>query len=374
MRIALVAHRPAEAEATGTGRYVRSLASSLARAAGREDEVLLVCTPERRPSIDAADGMRREQLPWSRRPVQVSWCAGLGPRLERALGELDVLHLTQPFPPAPSVAPQLVTVHDLFPLERPDWYPLAQRAVYRASLHWTVRRARRVVAPSRHVAEQLLARGIAPDRVEVVHHGVSGIFLEPRPQSELAALCARFTLEPGSYVIVLGAVSTRKNLVVVSRAMARLADRDMVLVLVGPDGVGAASVHGEIARLDGTVRVVRTGYLADAEVAGLVQGAAALLHPSLSEGFGLVPLEAMAAGTPVVASRAGAVPEVVGTAALLVDEPRDAARWARALAELLSDSRRRSELSAAGREQAAQFSWEEAARRMLELYREVARG
>jgi glycosyltransferase involved in cell wall biosynthesis len=376
MRIALVAQRPGEATPTGTGRYLRALAQALVREAGPEHELLLVCAPERAPAASWENaGLERRQLPWPRRPLQLGWCLGGGPRLERALGALDAVHLAEPFPPAPSAAPQLVTVHDLFPLEHPRWYPLSQRVIYRASLLLARRRARRFVVPSRYVAERLRASlGVQPGRIEVVHHGVAGAFACRPPERELQALCARFGVEPGRYLVAVGAVSDRKNLVTLARASARLAGRHTGLLLIGSDGVGAERVDAEIARLDGGARAIRTGYLPDAQVAGLVQAAGALAHPALSEGFGLVPLEAMAAGTPVIASRAGAIPEVVGDAAVLVDEPRDPAAWAQALASVIDDPARREQLAAAGRERARDFSWAAAARRMLEIYADVACG
>jgi glycosyltransferase involved in cell wall biosynthesis len=98
-----------------------------------------------------------------------------------------------------------------------------------------------------------------------------------------------------------------------------------------------------------------------------------LLHPALGEGFGFVPLEAMAAGTPVIASRISSVPEVVGPAAVLVDQPTEPACWAQAVAELIEDEDRRAALAQAGLERAAQFSWAATARRMLDVYEELAR-
>lgn len=375
MRIALVAHRLAESAPTGTGRYVHSLGHALAVQDPREDELLLVSAPETTPTGGAVDGLELRQLPWPRRPLQLGWCLGAGPRLERALGQLDVVHLAEPFPPAPCAAPQVVTVHDLFPLDQPRWYPRSQRLIYRASLALARRRARKFVVPSRHVGERLRASlGIDSDHIEVVHHGISGAFLNRQPETELEALCKRVGVESGRFVVALGAVSSRKNLATLARAAAALADRRIALVLIGPDGIGADEVHAEATRLNGSVPLIRTGFLPDADVAGLIQAAAVVAHPSLNEGFGLVPLESMAAGTPVIASRAGAIPEVVGDAALLIDEPRDPRAWALALRSLIDDPRRREELAAAGQERSRRFRWDIAARRMKEIYSDAASG
>src|SRR5581483_7557572 len=115
-----------------------------------------------------------------------------------------------------------------------------------------------------------------------------------------------------------------------------------------------------------------TGFLNDDDTAALVQGAAVLVHPTLGEGFGLVPLEAMAAGTPVVAAGVGSVPEVVGDAAVLVAEPREPHLWAEAITELMRDPTRHAALKCAGRQRVAGFSWDDAARAMLDICALVA--
>ncbi len=155
----------------------------------------------------------------------------------------------------------------------------------------------------------------------------------------------------------MGTVSTRKNVIALVRAVADRAALDLPLVMIGPDGQGAREVDGEIARLDGRARVLRTGFLPDADAAALVQGAAVLLHPALGEGFGFVPLEAMAVGTPVIASRISSVPEVVGQAAVLVDEPTDPALLGPGSGQLIGDRDGLAALARAGSERAAEFTW-----------------
>jgi glycosyltransferase involved in cell wall biosynthesis len=118
--------------------------------------------------------------------------------------------------------------------------------------------------------------------------------------------------------------------------------------------------------------VIRAGYLGDEEVAGLVQGAAVLVHPAVAEGFGLVPLEAMAAGTPVIATRSSSIPEVVDEAGVLIEDPASTSAWADALRKVIGDADYRASLAVAGEQRAAQFSWQHAAKTMLEIYRDAA--
>jgi glycosyltransferase involved in cell wall biosynthesis len=245
-------------------------------------------------------------------------------------------------------------VHDLFPLEQPDWYRPSERWTYRRSVGMAIRRARRIVVPSRYVADRLLAvLGIGPAGVEVVPHGVNGSFTTVRSAQEIGAVCSRFGVEPGRFVVCVGAVSTRKNVTALVRAATQIPGAPVPLVLIGADGHGAAEVDAQTARLDGAANVFRTGYVSDPETAALVRGAA---------------------GTPVIAARASSIPEVVGDAAVLVDEPAAPGSWAKALTEVMGSAERRHELAAAGERRAADFSWERAARTMLEIYEDVARG
>lgn len=373
MRIGLFAHRLSQTHPTGIGRYVRELVVALASEANDDENVVLASTPEPEAPRWVPRGIETRVLPWPRRPVHAAWCLGLGPRLELSLGSLDIAHLIQPFPPAPTKAPEIATVHDLFPFEHPGWYRRSERWSYRRSIDLVLRRARRIVVPSRYVAERVSASlGIDPSCVEVVRLGVSGAFAKVRSREEVVATCARFGVEPGSFVVCVGAVSTRKNVIALVRAAAERAAQSVPLVMVGPDGIGADAVSAEIARLDGKARVVRTGYLSDPETAALVQGAAVLVHPALGEGFGFVPLEAMAVGTPVIAGRVASIPEVVDDAAMLVDEPASPGAWAQALTDLMGSEQHRATLSAAGQRRAAEFSWQQTARAMIAIYRDVA--
>jgi glycosyltransferase involved in cell wall biosynthesis len=373
MRIGLFAHRLAPRHPTGIGRYTSELAAAVARVADR-DEIVLVSTPEGEPACRLPGPIPTHVLPWPRRPVQAAWCLDSGPALERSLGQVDVVHLVQPFPPARSWAPQVATVHDLFPFEHPEWYRPSERWTYRRSVWLVIRRAARIVVPSAYVRARLVAAlGVEPARIAVVPQGVSGAFGRARDERRIAAVCGRFGLEPGRFVVSVGAVSTRKNAITLVRAMGELGRGEVALALVGPDGYGAKHVDAEIARNEGGGRVVRTGYLSDADTATLVQAAAVLAHPTLAEGFGFVPLEAMAADTPVIAARTAAIPEVVANAALLVDEPTNPRAWARAIAAVCGSAERRAELAAAGARRAASFSWERTARRMLGIYADAVR-
>jgi glycosyltransferase involved in cell wall biosynthesis len=374
MRVCLFAHRAAEAQPTGIGRYLRELALALAEVAGDDDSLVLASTREPGEAEWVSGRIEARALPWPRRAVQAAWCLGAGPHLERSLGHLGAVHLMQPFPPVPARAAQVVTIHDVFPFEHPEWYPRSEPWVYRRCIALVRRRANRLIVPSAYVGGRVESvLGVDPERIEVVPEGVSGTFVDSGAGADSEAVCARFGVTPRRFAVCIGAISIRKNQLALVRAAPQLADDGFALVMVGADGHGAETVSAELGRDEYRSRVVRAGYLSEPDMAALVRAAAAVVHPALAEGFGLVPLEAMAAGTPVIAARSGSIPEVVGDAAVLVDEPRDPSAWATALVEVAGSADLRRRLIAAGKRQATSFSWQRSARRMLEIYREAAR-
>jgi glycosyltransferase involved in cell wall biosynthesis len=144
------------------------------------------------------------------------------------------------------------------------------------------------------------------------------------------------------------------------QALARV-PRGVRLLVVGPAGFGAEQVTTEVEKLGITSDVIMTGHVADADLIALIAGALALVHPSGFEGFGFTPLEAMALGTPALASRAGSLPEVLGDAAVLLD-PHDVDAWAEAMIRIQQDPAFASAMAEKGRRHASHFTWERAAR------------
>jgi alpha-1,3-rhamnosyl/mannosyltransferase len=372
VRVALFAHRLADANPTGIGRYVRELSTAIGAQAGAGDEYILTSTPEGAEPAPSPPGMTGARTPWPRRPVQLGWCLGLGPKLERAVGRLDALHLLHAFPPVPSRAPLVVTIPDLMPLQHPDWYTASERWTYRRSVRLALARAARIVTYSEFVATQVVALGADPARVHAVPLGVSATFASPVGSATARVACQRFGVEPGRFAAYVGAVSTRKNLLPVVRAVRALGPAALPLLVIGGDGLGAAAVDAEIAAHDMPGSVRRIGYVDDPTLAALVGSASVLVHPALTEGFGLTPLEAMAVGVPVVTSRSGSLPEVVGDAGLLVDDPGEVDAWVAALGRVFADHELRATLAEAGRRRASAFSWARTAAATIEVHRLAA--
>jgi glycosyltransferase involved in cell wall biosynthesis len=273
----------------------------------------------------------------------------------------------------------VVTIHDLvsflFPETVPRKYSLYMRLMTRLAVH----SADRIIAVSRATKDDLeRTLGVAPDRIAVIHEAVGPEFAGPHPPAAVAAAVARYGLRP-PYVLFVGNLEPRKNLSRLIEAFAELRRRApagnhrLQLALVGT----RAWLHGGIERAVEAHGlgddVVLTGYVPREDLPCLYAGAACFAFPSLYEGFGLPVLEAMAAGAPVVASRAGSVPEVAGDAALLVDA-RVPGELADALEAVLTDAVLRERLIARGRLRAGAFRWETVARRTLAVYEAVRGG
>ena len=256
-----------------------------------------------------------------------------------------------------SRAPNVATIHDAVPFLSPDPDP-KRRAHEQDPFLRSARTAARVITDSafaRQDVHELL--GIPLERIDVVHLGVDPSFTPGAADSLPGGLVA------GEYLLFVGPIAEpRKNFGVLFEAYLR-AWRNGAgpkLAIVGPDAPDAPGI-------------VRLKALADGELRALYRGALALTLPAYHEAFGLPAIEAMACGTPVVASRASALPEVGGDAASYV-EPEDTGGWTAALQQVASDAALRARMRTAGLENAKRFDWDECAERTLNILRSVAEG
>ncbi len=242
----------------------------------------------------------------------------------------------------------VVVIHDAAALRHPEAYSRAFVAYHRHILPLLARRARLVLTPSAFSRDELVeVLGADPDRVCVVPEGVDERFA---PDADPDATRRRHGLDR-PYALVVGTVSNRKNLAALEPVARALGERGIELVLAGSD---RGYLRGEVPG------VRRLGYVEEALLPGLYAGARLVIMPSRYEGFGLPCLEAMAAGVPLVAARAGALPEVCGDAAVLVDLDHPG-ELAAAAVTVATESRTRAALRVAGIVRAAQFTWDRTA-------------
>lgn len=265
---------------------------------------------------------------------------------------------------------RVVTIHDVYHLAFLRTLKPIEKLYAGTVLPLAARLSERVITVSSFSCDEIVRyTGIGRDKIAVIHNGVD----EPAPAR---AVPGDLPVPPGRYLLYVGNVKPHKNVVGLIHAFAQFHGRfpDVRLVIAGrKDGFvhGIKGLDELISGLGLTGWVVFTGYVQDEVLSGLYERASALAFPSFYEGFGLPPLEAMAHGVPVIASRAASIPEVCGDAALFVD-PHDREDIARALCRVFSDDGLRAELVRRGGERVKGFSWRISAERHLELFEELS--
>jgi glycosyltransferase involved in cell wall biosynthesis len=306
------------------------------------------------------------------RPLHASWARWDSPPLEWFVGAIDVVHGTNFLVPPTKRAAAVVSVHDLTPLHHPELCNEATLA-YPGLIRRAVGRGAWVHTDSAFVADEVMvAFGADASRVRVVHPGVPAL---PVPTEAETTAALRRLLPAGTerYYLAIGTAEPRKDLPGLVRAFDEVAQQqpDVALVLAGPPGWGEQALDAAIAGARARDRIVRTGWVTEPDLAALLAGASVLAYPSLYEGFGFPPLQAMRAGVPVVATRAGSLPEVLGDAAALV-EPGDHNGLVEALARCLGDEVERHRLVAAGTAWSDRYSWQRCGEGLETLYRDAA--
>jgi len=282
-------------------------------------------------------------------------------------GRADVAHWTSPVPLAARNMANVYTLHDLVPLRFPHF--TIDRNGRAARLHAAVaRRADHIITVSERSAEDIVRiLGVSADRVSVTYQPV--VPLTSLPPEDAARLVADiYGAEPGGYVFFSGAMEPKKNLARLIEAFI-VANTGMQLLLAGTPGWLSSDVAELLSRFEKAARppVRHLGYLPRRHIAALMQGACFFAFPSIYEGFGLPVVEAMSLGVPVLTSTGGALPEVAGDAAELVD-PLDAGAITRGIRKLAADAGLRAELARRGRERAARFSGGAYAERLCGAY------
>jgi glycosyltransferase involved in cell wall biosynthesis len=310
-------------------------------------------------------------LPTSKPLVRIAWEQTLLPCLAAAL---DVLHCPVNVLPLAPTCPAVLTIHDLAFLRYPNRFRPERRGYLAAMTRCSARRAKRIMTDSASTKRDVVELFRVPaEKIEVVYPGTDEVF-RPRDRGEVAEFRRRRRL-PETFILYVGTLEPRKNVDLLIRAYALLMQRgltDSTLVIGGGRGWMFDRIFAEVERNALADRVLFAGYI-DPEELPLWYGAASVfVYPSLYEGFGLPALEAMACGTPVVASDSSSLPEVVGDAGMLVD-PNSPDELADRLAEVLQSTARREQMAAAGIARAASFTWAGAARQIEQVYRQASR-
>ena len=294
--------------------------------------------------------------------------------LELRFRPVDILHVQYTAPPF-CPAPVVVTIHDLAFEHLPETFTRRGSFQLKLTVRRTARKAVRIATVSEYSRQDLIRTyKLPPDKIVVTHNGVEPRF-SPSPGSadETQSIRRRFGIDR-DYILAVGSLQPRKNLVRLIRAYAELRKQydtfTHQLVIVGRKLWLADQIFEEVARQRWEQDVILTDYVDDQDLPALYRAAALFVYPSLFEGFGLPPIEAMACGTPVITSNTSSLPEVTGDAAILID-PYNDQELSQSIIRIINDRSLRAQLREKGISQARKFTWRTAAEQTLQLYREA---
>jgi len=343
---------------TGFGFYVSNLVRELQKV-GTEDEFILL-KPHRHEDFSTP-----QRFIWDQVSLPVA--------AYRAHAQL----FHQPCFSAPFAffkGPIVVTIHDIISILFPENIPFASRLFYSKWMPFSYRRATKIITISESTKADIMRVLKIPEKmITVIPLAVDSRFEKVPSSNEVKRVRQKYSL-PQDYILHLGTLEPRKNLGflidVFSEARKTQENQNLSLVITGKKGWYFEGLFEKVRKLHLSKKVIFTGYVDDEDKPALYRGARLFAFPSLYEGFGLPPLEAMAAGVPVISSHTSSMPEVIGRAGILLS-PHDKQGWITAIGRVNRESDLRRQMRENNRQQVKNFSWEKTARATLRVYREA---
>ncbi|MDZ4671795.1 MAG: glycosyltransferase family 1 protein [Phototrophicales bacterium] len=365
-------YTPAYEQGAGIGRTVRGLVSALATIDTTTDYRLFVAGAniETLPSILAPN--------FAYRPSRISpkWWARIWHRvqipyaIENILGKISLYHATDfVLPPIHKKTKSLVTIHDLSFVRVPETASPSLKKYLDVVVPRSIMRATHIHAVSEATRQDIITLyNTPPSKISVIFNALEPHF---KPTPPTAELFTKYAIPSVPYIVTVGTVQPRKNYSRLVKALVQLRKHhDMHLVVAGGRGWLEDEFYATIRDTGMTDNVHVTGFVADSDLPALYSGAICMAFPSVYEGFGIPPLEAMACGVPVVSSNTSSLPEVVEEAALLID-PYSVDDIHNALERVITDQELRDTLITRGFIQAKKFTWEKSAHQLHHLYRQL---
>jgi glycosyltransferase involved in cell wall biosynthesis len=350
----------------GIGTYSRNLLSHFAHAGV---EVVVFCQDQEKDTMPAVDSFTVVSANMD--PLAMQSRGAFRSLVEKS--HVDLLHVPSPWTPTPLDTPLVATVHDVTPLLYPRSLSLTLRLRYKRQLNDTLRAARRVITVSQISLSALSAyAGVNPAKVRVIHNGVSDRF-RPTVSAEEQAAARHYYSLPERFAFWVGDFRPEKNLTFLIHAWSHLLHHvpdPPALVLAGAQRGEYRKLRNEVEKRGIEGKVMFPGFIRDDDLPAIYSAATLFVFPSLYEGFGLPPLEAMACGTPCVVSNSSSLPEVTGSAALLFN-PTSLESLQECVLRLLTDRALYEALREDGLRQSALFPWRKAADETLAVYRSV---
>ncbi|MBI2953258.1 MAG: glycosyltransferase family 4 protein [Chloroflexi bacterium] len=365
---------PAVQQHAGVGRYAEQLAKALAAGQSGDEVGLFYVDSQGRAPRAPLGALPSRALSWGNKRWRLSALLSIysGVAVDSMFGDADVFHATDHLLPRLQHVRSVFTLHDTAYIEHPETHLPLNRWFLRLMMPHFLRRADAVICVSQFTKKEAVRRyGLGEAKTYVISEGVDQRFRPVQEPARLAATRARYSL-PERFILFVSTIEPRKNLPTLLQAYRalRAEGRAEKLVVVGRKGWLYQDTFSRLRQLGLEGEVVFPGYVADEDLPVFYALASCFCFPSLYEGFGLAPLEAMATGCPVVCSNAASLPEVCGDAAVLVP-PKDLTALVAALRRVLDDPALREVLGARGLQQAGRFKWEDAAQKTLDVYRAV---
>ncbi len=371
MRSIAIDYTAAMEQVGGIGRYTRELVTALAQQDTQTDYRLFVAGHNQR-SLPEPPG---SNFTWKPARQSTRWFARTWHRLQVPLrieqwtGPVNLLHATDfTLPPTSRHTRTILTVHDLSFERAPDTATPELRAYLSKVVPRSVEKAHLILADSESTRQDLIALYDVPfQKIQVLYSGVDDRFYPVQDKEAIKAVREQYKIGNQPFILSVGTIQPRKNYGRLLEAFHRMDRKDMKLVIAGAKGWLDDPLYKQVKKLKLENRVQFIGFVTDEHLPALYSAASVFAFPSLYEGFGLPPLEAMACGVPVVVSNTSSLPEVVGDAAELVD-PYDVDQLADAITRVLDSDTLRHRLINQGQMRAQGFSWRTAARQLLQYY------
>ncbi|MGV0024197.1 glycosyltransferase family 4 protein [Phormidesmis priestleyi] len=270
--------------------------------------------------------------------------------------------------------PCIFTMHDLIPIKFPQYFKYRESRHLKNAIHRIRKEQDYVICVSEATKQDFCTLfSMNPDRIFIVSNGVGEAFYPAMDEATIATTTQKYQIPQSPYILSLATLEPRKNLDFLVRGFLKYVrethDQDTCLVLVGTLGWKYDRIFESLPEIDPKLRsrIILTDYIPDQDLSAIYSGASVFVYPSLYEGFGLPPLEAMQCGTPVITSNTSSLPEVVGDAGIMID-PHQEDELCQALSKVLNSAELRSEMSQKSLQRASQFSWKKCAEQTAEIY------